>query len=225
VDLGAGRGATLRELVSVVPDAVLVAVDLDADALAAARDMAAVRAVRHDLANGLPFATGAVDVVLSHNTLEWLLDPAALLVEVARVLRPDGRAVLGHTDFESLVVSGADRDLTRRLLLTYAELPVRYQYMAAADGQLGRRLPGLVRRAPLRLESVEAHTAVVPALTGAAARRLAEVAAVARRCAARGVGHVATAEVDDWERQLLAAADGGTFLFAETAFVVLAVPR
>ncbi len=88
------------------------------------------------------------------------------------MLRPDGRVVLGHTDFETIVVTTADRDLTRRVLLTYAQLPVLYRYMAAADAQMGRRLPGLVRRSGLQLGVVEAHTTVVPSLSGAAALRL-----------------------------------------------------
>ena len=52
------------------------------------------------------------------------------------------------------MVATADRDLTRRVLLTYAQLPVLYRYMAAADAQMGRRLPGLVRRSGLQLDSV-----------------------------------------------------------------------
>ena len=74
------------------------------------------------------------------------MDPPALLTDIACVLAPGGRAVLGHTDFETIVVTTADRDLTRRVLRTYAELPVLYRHMAAADAQMGRRLPGLVRR-------------------------------------------------------------------------------
>jgi ubiquinone/menaquinone biosynthesis C-methylase UbiE len=83
--------------------------------------------------------------------------PAGLLAEIARVLRPGGRAVLGHVDFETIVVATQDRDLTRRVLLSYAELPVLYRHMAAADPQMGRRLPGLVRRSPLHLDGVHAH--------------------------------------------------------------------
>jgi hypothetical protein len=131
--------------------------------------------------------------------------------------------VLGHTDFETIVVTIADRDLARRVLLTYAELPVRYRYMAAADAQTGRRLPGLVRRSPLRLESVEAHTTVVPALSEAADLRLTEVTNAARRCAEQGLGHVTEAEIDEWAGQLRAAEAAGDFMFSETAFVVTAV--
>ena len=123
VDLVAGQGGTLVEVARRSPRSRLTAVDLAADALAAlSTRLPQARALRHDLAQPLPLEDGSVDVVLSYNTLECLLDPPALLTDIARVLTPGGRAVLGHTDFETIVVTTADRDLTRRVLRTYAEL-------------------------------------------------------------------------------------------------------
>lgn len=95
--------------------------------------------------------------------------------------------------------------------------------MAAADAQMGRRLPGPVRRSALQLQSVEAHTTVETSLTGAAATRLDEVAQAVRRSANAGLGHITVAELGDWVTQLHAAQDAGEFLFAETAFLVTAV--
>ncbi len=223
VDLGAGQGRTLVEVARRAPESRLTAIDLDPDALAAlGARLPQARLLRHDLAKPLPLSDGSVDVVVSHNTLECLLNPGALLMEIARVLHPDGRAVLGHTDFETIVVTIADRDLARRVLLTYAQLPALYRYMATADAQMGRRLPGLVRRSRLQLDSIEAHTTVVPSLSGAAAVRLEEVTRTVRRSAAAGRGHVTEAELDRWTAELHAAQDAGDFLFAETAFLVTA---
>ena len=227
VDLGAGRGHTLLEVAHRATGCRLTGVDLNPDALEvmAARLPQACR-VRHDLADPLPFADGSVDAVISHNTMECLQDPGALLTEITRVLHPEGRAVLGHTDFETIVVVTDDRDLSRRVLLTYAQLPVLYRYMAAAEPQMGRRLPGLVRRSALQLQSVETHTTVETSLTGAAVTPLDEVAQAVRRSADAGLGHVTPAELEEWVAQLHAAQDAGEFLFADTAFLVTAVrPR
>jgi ubiquinone/menaquinone biosynthesis C-methylase UbiE len=223
VDCGAGTGATLATIARRAPGSALTALDVDESALEKlVRRLPQVRVVRHDLARPLPLPDGGVDVVVSHNTLECLVEPAALLADVARVLRPGGRAVLGHTDFETIVVTIDDRDLARRVLLTYAELPVVYQHMAAADPRTGRRLPGLVRRSPLRLDAVHAHTTVITMLPQALDVRLREVHTAVRRSAERGQGHVSTAEADAWLDQMHTAEATGDFLFSETAFVVTA---
>ncbi|OHV42130.1 methyltransferase type 11 [Parafrankia soli] len=223
VDLGAGHGDTLAAITRRSPSARLIGLDLNPEPLRRLTDaLPGAGAVQHDLSGPLPFADGRVDVVISNNTFECLTDPAALLAEIARVLRPGGRAVLGHTDFETIAVAIADRDLARRVLLTYAELPVPYEYMAATDPQLGRRLAGLVRRSPLALESVEAHTTVSPTLAEAMPLRLGEIHDAVHRCADRGLGHVSLDELAEWSRQLQAAQDDGDFLFSETAYVVTA---
>ena len=138
------------------------------------------------------------------------------------MLRPGGRAVLGHTDFETIVVTVHDRDLSRRVLLTYAELPVLYPHMATADAQMGRRLVGLVRRSPLHLQTLQAYTAVLPSLRDAWEARLAEVVFSVRRSAGRGLGHVAAAELETWIDQLKAADAAGDFLYSETAYLIAA---
>lgn len=226
LDLGCGSGTTLERIATRDPEVNLTGLDLDPDALhSLVTRLPRVHTLRHDLAEGMPLPTGGVDVVLCHNTLECLLNPAALLTEIHRVLRPHGRAVLGHTDFETIVVTTADRDLARRVLLTYAQLPVLYRHMAAADPQMGRRLPGLVRHSPLHLTAVQAHTTVTTALEGAALARTREIEAAVRRSARRGLGHVDPAELDRWTEELHAADAAGDFLFSETAYLLTATPQ
>lgn len=88
--------------------------------------------------------------------------------------------------------------------------------------EAGTPARGLVRRGPLALESVEAHTIVSSSLAEATALRLGEVRDAVRRCADRGLGHVDHDEITEWVRQLQAAQDDGDFLFSETAYVVTA---
>jgi len=42
----------------------------------------------------LPFSANAFDVVLSHEVLEHVVDDAAAMAEIARVLKPGGRAII-----------------------------------------------------------------------------------------------------------------------------------
>ncbi|MEX5637304.1 hypothetical protein [Parafrankia sp. FMc2] len=121
-----------------------------------------------------------------------------------------------------MVVAVGSRDLTRRVLQTYADLPVLYEHMAAADPWMGRKLAGLVRRSPLGLESVRAFTTAHAELSEARDIRLDEVMTAVRRSAERGLGSVTVNEVDEWQEQLCTAQVAGEFFFAETAFVVVA---
>jgi hypothetical protein len=78
--------------------------------------------------------------------------------------------VLGHTDFDTIVVASEDRDLTRRVLRTYTDLPVMYRHMARrrADG------PAVARADPRQfaaLQAIHAHTTVLPSSEPFSSRR------------------------------------------------------
>jgi SAM-dependent methyltransferase len=165
LDLGCGQGATLQELAGRVgPGGWLLGIDRNLRALATAANAMPSGAPRRlllcsDLAKPLPIATGSMDRVLCHNTLEALADPAGMLVEGHRVLRPGGGAVIGHSDFDTLVFAGADLALTRRLVHNYCDLQ-QSGWMDAVDGTIGRRLPALVGRSPLQVRRVHAEVLV-----------------------------------------------------------------
>lgn len=53
-------------------------------------------------ADALPFRDGAFDRVVCQGSLDHFPDPQAFMRDVARVLKPDGRAVIGISNFDSL---------------------------------------------------------------------------------------------------------------------------
>ena len=69
-----------------------------------------------DLDDPLPFPDAALDRVVSVNLIEHLADPVRLLAEIARVLVPDGLAVIVHSDWDTMLFTGSDDGLTRRLV-------------------------------------------------------------------------------------------------------------
>jgi SAM-dependent methyltransferase len=147
LDLGCGAGPDLIELAARRPDpgSRFVGVDCSPHALAAARAAAGAdrrtEFVLADLDQGLPFADRAFDCACSHNLLECLRGPAALIGELARVVRPGGTVVLAHWDWDTQLFDGSDRALVRRLVQGFADR--RQAWMAAVDPWLGRRLWGL----------------------------------------------------------------------------------
>ncbi len=53
-------------------------------------------------AEALPFRDGSFDRIVCQGSLDHFPQPRAFMQEIARVLRPDGRAVIGISNFDSL---------------------------------------------------------------------------------------------------------------------------
>ncbi|MED7949866.1 methyltransferase domain-containing protein [Streptomyces sp. BE303] len=224
-DLGCGRGPTLAAFARRLPSARLIGFDVSTADVEAARTLLAdhpggaeLRVT--DLSGPLPLADDSVDAVVSYNVLECLADPAALLREVARVLRPGGRAVVAHVDFDSLMVAGAPRELDRRVCHAFTD--DQQPWMTHVDGRIGRKLPGLLGTSPLVVEDVVPLVTTSTVLEGHAARRIGHIREAVSGAAATGRGPVSAQEVADWDAAVRLAAAEGRFFFAETAVTVIA---
>jgi arsenite methyltransferase len=97
VDVGFGGGHTLDRLAPLVSPRRVAGVEISEAMIAAVRQRAgdAYDLHRADAA-ALPFPEGSVDLVLSVNTIYFWPEPARVLAEMHRVLKPGGRLVLGY---------------------------------------------------------------------------------------------------------------------------------
>ena len=141
--------------------------------------------------------------MLCHDVLECLPDPDALVAEAARILRPGGRLVLAHTDYDTLVFTSDDLGLTRRLVHAYCD--TQQPWMDAVDGTIGRHLVEVAGRCGLVIEDVQASVVLsrrfLPGELGwgyahnivGALRGWTEPAARTSRCPLRGCGRSSTA--------------------------------
>lgn len=114
LDLGCGEGGHLIAARRRWPEARLIGLDRRPVRVQGAATVVA------DLDASLPLRSDSVDAIVSHNLLECLAEPAALMAEAARVLRRGGAAVWSHTDFAGLVVESGDADLDHRMIRAYA---------------------------------------------------------------------------------------------------------
>ena len=224
VDLGCGESSVLEFVLARLDDGLAVGIDNDRSALAARSSVptSGQRAlfVQADLADRLPLADSSMDVVFSHDVLELLPDPLALLEEVYRVLRPGGRLVLGHADFDTAVFAGADVPLTRRLVHTYCD--TQQSWMPRAEGTIGRRLPEIVLRSSLTLDDVTARVLLTRSLRDGGFGRFA-VDHLTN--ALSEAGAASPPELAGWRADLEAAAGRGAFLLSLNDYVVLASRR
>jgi ubiquinone/menaquinone biosynthesis C-methylase UbiE len=96
VDLGCGPGYLVVELARQAPELHVTGVDLSDEMLAEAEDYARqhgaglVVSFRKGDVQQIPFEDGSVDLVVSTLSLHHWSEPAAVLDEVDRVLRPGG---------------------------------------------------------------------------------------------------------------------------------------
>jgi SAM-dependent methyltransferase len=229
VDLGCGTGASLVQVAPDIGDGGRrgLAVGVDASravlrhAAEAATPVLAAGATRSlllqaDLKDQLPFADAAFDRVLCHNVLECLPDPQALAAEAGRVLRPGGRLVLSHSDFDTLVFASEDLELTRRLVRAYCD--AQQSWMEAVDGTIGRRLAAIAGRAGLAVHDVQAQVVVsrrfVPGELGwGYAHNLATTL--------RAGGQASPGELDGWLAGLRRLDAAGAFLFSLNDYAVI----
>ncbi|MEE1781684.1 methyltransferase domain-containing protein [Streptomyces sp. SP17BM10] len=225
VDLGCGAGPTLQAVSRIAPEAALIGLDRSPEFLlqtgAALKDHAGAAAtIVADLRAPLPCTDGSVDVVLSYNTIECLPDPQAMLAEVARVLRPGGRAIIAHVDFDSMVIAGADAELDRRVCHAFAD--DAQSWMDHADGRIGRKLGLLVAGSPLSLLHVEPLLVWSTAFTGHAKDRLGQIRKALLSAARHGRGSVSPEEIEEWYAAVGEADRSGGFFFSELAFIAVA---
>jgi SAM-dependent methyltransferase len=225
VDLGCGHGITLAVAAERSTGASLLGLDVDAPSLRTAASWlgsldAHFQLAVADLSTLLPVGDDAVTKVVCHDLLECLVDPVALMTEASRVLRPGGLSVWSHVDYDSAVVAGGERDLTRRIVHAYADYA--QSWLNSNDGQMGRKLAGLVARSPLRATKVDAQVMTNSSLVGPAKMRIDDIAATLRRGAGEGKVEVSPSELDDWTASLGVADAAGDFFYAQTAYVVVA---
>jgi arsenite methyltransferase len=144
LDVGCGPGAASRYLAyRVGPRGRVVAVDRSTVWVARFREtIDQIRIKSIDIvaagAEALPFPDDVFDAVLCVNVLEAVPDRAGALGEIRRVLRPGGRALVAHDDYDGQVYTSTDRDLGRRVSLAYASST--FASSATSDGQMGRHL-------------------------------------------------------------------------------------
>jgi ubiquinone/menaquinone biosynthesis C-methylase UbiE len=114
LDVGCGTGAAVRAAAGVSRAAV--GVDLSAAMIARGRELAAGLPnveLREADAEALPFAGGAFSAVLCTTSLHHYPDAERAVAEMARVLEPGGRVVIGDAVTDRRLVWLADRVLRR----------------------------------------------------------------------------------------------------------------
>jgi SAM-dependent methyltransferase len=212
LDYGCGPGQLTVEVARrVAPGGHVHALDINADFVARTAARAAgegvgpqITASRFDGAM-LPFDDASLDLALSKSVLEYVDDPAAVLAEFHRVLKPGGRAHVIDSDWLMMALEPVGAERLQRLFEA-----ARFAWRTP---DIGRRLPGLFLAAGFR--DVKVSVLASPDRSG---RRLP--IAINMTDYAREFGRMPAAQIDAIVAETEAAVASGDYLLILPQFVV-----
>ena len=139
LDVGCGTGEIIARLAPKFPRASFVGVDLEEAHLvrAAARYAAFGERVRFERGDALAlsFADSSFDLVMCRHVLQAVPDPARVLAEIRRVVRPGGRVHLIAEDYGMLWCHPTELDSDG----FWQVLPPRFAAAVGGDLHVGRK--------------------------------------------------------------------------------------
>lgn len=120
-------------------------------------DMAQVTLERAD-ATDIPVADESFDAAVAVQIYEYIQDVDSAVAELARVLRPGGRATVYATDWDSIVWHSSDRARMERAIEAWTDI--------YTNPHLGSQLAAYFRDAGLAVERVEPNSILDTQLDG-----------------------------------------------------------
>lgn len=134
LEVGSGLGILAAEVAASAEGVVVTGLERSSEQIAAAVTAPRVFYVQGD-AHELPFADGSFDLVYCRYLLEHVADPARVLSQMRRVVRPGGRVAAMENDI-SLVRLDPPCPEFDEVWSAFAE----HQRQLGGDGLIGRRL-------------------------------------------------------------------------------------
>ena len=158
LDVGCGPGTITADLALLVAPGEVTGVDAAADVVAQAQEHArglGVENLHFEVADlfDLGFPDASFDVIHLHQVLQHLADPVAALVELRRVLAPEGVLAARDSDYGAFTWAPADPVLDRWLEL-YLAVTARNGH----DARIGPRLLGHAHEAGFSDVAVSSST-------------------------------------------------------------------
>jgi SAM-dependent methyltransferase len=199
LDVGCGRGDDVRALAPRVgPTGCVVGIDVSETLIGEARQRGATSCVEFQPADAhaMPFADASFDAARVERALQHVEDPAGVLAEMARVVRPGGIIVASEPDWGTLAVDADDRAITREVGRLICDHHIR-------NGWIGRQLPGHFARLGMAAIEVRPVTLAITSFTVAA-----------------DLLHLEATAAPPWLQELQQRDSHGAFFAAMTGFTV-----
>ena len=211
LDVGCGSGVLCRLLApGVTTTGIDVAPHFVAEAQRRAAEEGVSRWTAFEVGNAmaLPYPAGRFDAAVAARLLLHVPDPAHVVREMRRVVRPGGAIILMDWDFETVAVDHPDRVLTRRILHWRTD-------HRGGNNWSGRQLWGHAVRAGLRNPELIPLVSVVHEEAASLTQSLWRGAQGAWEA-----GSISRAEGEAWIETLKQQIDQGAFCATIVYFIV-----
>lgn len=211
LDVGCGTGDDVRALAEIVgPQGRAAGIDSSRTMI----DQALTRGTPENVefrcapASAIPFADASFDAARAERVFQHLENPDEAAHEIRRILKPGGVAMLIDQDWETIVVAGAEKSLTRRICNAFTD--------HLANGWAGRKHLALLKGAGFHDVQVLPTAIQLPF-----APAMALVLRIGVDYAVQ-TGIISAAEGATWTADLQMAEERGEFFCAFTIFAALA---
>ncbi len=154
LDYGCGKGYSIEHLISDQPSPrSIYAVDSDQKMIdfiyakfpekIAAKLIVPKICDRPEQLSNLTF-----DKIICHNVLECIENKHNFINSLYNHLAKNGILLISHHDFDSTIYNSKYKDLTRNMIHYFAD--TKQEWQKYSDGQMGRKIPGLVKNGPFK---------------------------------------------------------------------------
>lgn len=100
-----------------------------------------IKLIEMDASQPLLFPDNHFDFIFHKDTLECITDIPTHIKNLHRILKPNGKIICVHRDWESIVINGDNKKLINKIIYEYANF-LQGSWMDDCDGWIGRRLWG-----------------------------------------------------------------------------------
>lgn len=155
IDIGCGPGFLCKSMAAAVGAAGrVIGIDISEDLIDFATNHQDSDCIEYRVGNAtaLPVESAQFDVAVSTQVIEYVADADAALHEIARVVRPGGRAFIVDTDFDSWIWNATDAGRMTQIMKGWE--------MHCANSQLPRTLIPRLRAVGFTIVGVEGYPIV-----------------------------------------------------------------
>jgi SAM-dependent methyltransferase len=142
LDFGCGSGQLLESLSQVVSEkSTLIGIDANKEVIDQAKiKLSNIDFRQEPFIDSFSFPDAIFDAIVSVDTLECILEKESLISETHRILKPNGKTIFAHWDWDTQVYNSAHKDIIRKFVTRFSDW--QQPWMDSSDGLMGRKLWG-----------------------------------------------------------------------------------